>query len=99
MSHWRIIYWYRVLAIAGERLQNISLRLALWAFQKGDIFFVPHLLWRWVSGFFHTYCDAGSRVFSTLTVTRGLVFFPVSPEGSFHTVAYFDMQVDAEDLF
>jgi hypothetical protein len=30
--------------IAGEGLQNLGLSLALWAFEQGGIFIVPHLL-------------------------------------------------------
>jgi hypothetical protein len=30
--------------LVSEGLQNLGLRLALWAFKQGEIFIVPHLL-------------------------------------------------------
>jgi hypothetical protein len=49
MSHSRIFHlcWY--ITIGGEKLQNSGLCLALWAFEQGGIFIMPHLLWHGTS--------------------------------------------------
>jgi hypothetical protein len=39
-----IFHLYGDVTIAGEGLQNVSLCLALGAFEQGGIFIVPHLL-------------------------------------------------------
>jgi hypothetical protein len=50
----RIFHIYGDVTIAGEGwkgLQNLSLCPALWAFEQGGIFIVPHLLWHGASVF------------------------------------------------
>jgi hypothetical protein len=46
-SRSRLFHLYGDVAIAGERLQNIGLCLALRAFEQGEVFIVPH----WISIF------------------------------------------------
>jgi hypothetical protein len=50
-SHSRIFHLYGDFTIAGEGLQNLALCSALWAFEQGGIFIVPHLLWHGTSVF------------------------------------------------
>jgi hypothetical protein len=44
-SRSRIFHLYGEVTIAGERLQNLGLCSELRAFEQGEIFIVPHLLW------------------------------------------------------
>jgi hypothetical protein len=44
-SRSRIFHLYEDVIIAGEGLQNLGLCSALRAFEQGEIFIVPHLLW------------------------------------------------------
>jgi hypothetical protein len=48
-SRLRIFHLYGDVTIAGERLQNLGLCLALRAFVQGGIFIVPNLLWQGTS--------------------------------------------------
>jgi hypothetical protein len=50
-SRSRIFHVYGDVTIAGEGLQNLDLCSALWAFEQGGIFNVPHLLWQETSIF------------------------------------------------
>jgi hypothetical protein len=47
----RIFHLYGDVTIAGEGLQNLSLCLALRAFEQGGVFIVSHLLWHRTSVF------------------------------------------------
>jgi hypothetical protein len=40
----RIFHLYGDITIVGEGLQNLGICSALWAFEQGGIFIVPHLL-------------------------------------------------------
>jgi hypothetical protein len=44
-------FTYGDVTIAGEGLQNLGLCSALRAFEQGEIFIVPHLLWHGTSVF------------------------------------------------
>jgi hypothetical protein len=44
LKHFSFIILYGDITIAGEGLQNLGLCSALWAFEQGGIFIVPHLL-------------------------------------------------------
>jgi hypothetical protein len=50
-SRSRIFHLYGDVTIAGEGLQKLGLCSALWAFEQGGIFIVPHLLWHGTSVF------------------------------------------------
>jgi hypothetical protein len=50
-SRWRIFHLYGDVTIAGKELQNLGLNSALQAFEQGEIFIVPHLLWHGASVF------------------------------------------------
>jgi hypothetical protein len=47
----RIFHSYGDVTVAGERLRNLGLYLALRAFEQEGIFIVPHLLWHGTSVF------------------------------------------------